>query len=294
MTRVLLTGATSFLGVSLSRRLLESGCVVDAVVRPTSTLERLAGLPVGIYPGSGDVAHLSMVLDEVHPDCVIHLAGRYVRSHSPGQVAELVDANVRLGAELLEAMTLTGVRRIVTVSSAFQHYDSDGYRPLNLYAASKQAFEAVLAYYADAGLVDPVTLVLFEVYGPGDWRPKLVNAAVDAALSASPLDLSDPAHLLDLIHIDDVVEGFVRAINLTADRPRSGRRYALGSGRPMTVKEIVDTVETVTGCPIIRRWGAYPVPARNIETPWDGPLLPGWAARLGLEDGIATMLEVSG
>ncbi len=265
---------------------------MDALVRPTSPLERLAGLPVAVHPGPGDVTHLGQVMDQVHPDCVVHLAGRYVRSHTPDQVADLVDANVRLGAELLEAMTLTGVRRVVTASSAFQHYDFDGYRPLNLYAASKQAFESILAYYADAGLIDPVTLVLFEVYGPGDWRPKLVNAAVDAALTDSPLDLSDPALLLDMVHIDDVVEGFVRAIDLTAKRAGAARRYALASGKPRTVAEIVDTVETVTGRPVTRRWGAYPVPARNIETPWDGPSLPGWTARLGLEEGIATMVEV--
>ena len=88
------------------------------------------------------------------------------------------------------------------------HYGGEAYRPLNLYAATKQAFSDLMAYYTDAGLLRAVTLVLSDTYGPDDHRPKVLNLIRDAALKGETIALSDGEQDYDVVHIDDVVRAF--------------------------------------------------------------------------------------
>ena len=75
---------------------------------------------------------------------IIHLASLYLASHRPDQVADLVNANILLGTSLLEAAKLAGVRWFLNTGTIWQNYQSpecsDEYHPVNLYAATKQAF----------------------------------------------------------------------------------------------------------------------------------------------------------
>lgn len=291
MTKVLVTGATSFLGVSLIRHLVAGSHTVAALVRPSSPVERLAGVGVEVYRAEPGVTALGSILESVGPDCVVHLAGRYVRSHAPTDVGELVDSNVRFGAELLEAMSLAGRPRIVTTGSFFQHAGGGSYEPVNLYAATKQAFESILSYYAGVDGLQSTTLVLTDVYGPGDWREKLVNVAVRAARTGEPLLLSEPTQVMDLVHIEDAVRGLALAIADPAPSPDGVARFSLGSGHPMAVGAILDVIEELVGRPLDRHWGAYPMPDRAVRMVWDGPMLPRWMPSLDLRTGLETLVR---
>jgi nucleoside-diphosphate-sugar epimerase len=291
VSRVLVTGATSFLGVSLIRYLVAGGHPVVALVRPSSPLERLAGTGAEVHIVEPGVSALGSALESVGPDCVVHLAGRYIRSHAPTDVGDLVDSNVRFGVELLEAMRRVGRPRIVTTGSFFQHAGGGPYEPVNLYAATKQAFESVLTYYVEVDRLQATTLVLTDIYGPGDWRQKLVNVAVRAARTGEPLLLSEQTQIMDLVHIDDAVRGLALAIADSGPSPGRSDRFALGSGHPTSVGAVLDLIEELVGRPLDRHWGAYPVMDRAVETIWDGPVLPGWKPLLDLRTGLETMVR---
>jgi nucleoside-diphosphate-sugar epimerase len=290
---VLLTGGTSYLGLALAGRLTAAGHRVTAVVRPGSDVARLQRLdpPPRVVVHDGDTVSLVEAVAAARPDVVAHLASAYRREHSVADVEPLVVSNILFGTQLLEAMHRAGCRRIVAAGTYFQHFDTDGYRPLNLYAATKQAFEDVLTYYVDAHRLEATTLVLYDVYGPGDDRPKLMNAIRKALVGGEPVSLADRAVEIDAVFVDDAVAALETAVGLLDHGALPGtHRFAVSSQERCTLSELVSTFEEVAGRSVPVVWGGYPTPERSIVIPWTGPPLPGWEPRWSMRDGIRRFL----
>lgn len=281
----LVTGATGFVGRHLTRALIARGWTVHALVRPTSTAPVEGATP---HSYDGTTESLRAPLAEARPDVVFHLASHFLVQHRPEQVTGLIESNVLLGAQLAEAMVGGDCRSLVNVGTGWQHYQQAAYDPVNLYAATKQAFESVLEYFVQARQLHVMTLKIFESYGPGDLRPKLLNLLYQAATSRQAIDLSPGEQQLDLVYIDDIVSAFLCA----AERLRPGgvaahERYALSSGRAIRLRDLIPLMEQVLGQSIPVRWGARPYRPREVMVPWSGgEPLPGWRPVVSLEDGL--------
>ncbi|MEK9753100.1 MAG: NAD(P)-dependent oxidoreductase [Rhodospirillaceae bacterium] len=290
MTGVLVTGITSYLGLNLAAELARQGHQVHGLVRPSSDRSRVQAL-IGLtdlHTFDGDMGNLLAIMDTVKPDTVIHLATRYLRDHIPAQVAELVDTNVKFGAQLLEAAARAGTTSFINAGSFFQYFDVPEARALNLYAATKLAFEEVVAYFRDARGIRATTLILYDVYGPGDWRPKLMHAIRGAAETGKPIPLPAEPPGVDMVYIDDAVAAFVQACRLMTTAPEKvdGKTFAVSSGQVHALTDIVAAYEAASGRKIPVDLGTYPTPARTISAPWRGPALPGWTAEVSLAEGI--------
>jgi nucleoside-diphosphate-sugar epimerase len=274
----LLTGVTGFIGGKLARRLADDGWDVHVITRPSS--EGTADYPRHLYDGS-----LSSLVDAVQasrPDVVFHLASLYLAGHKPDQVEDLVASNILLPVQLAEAMVGAGVTRLVNTGTAWQQHEGAAYNPVNLYAATKQACTDLLRFYHEALGLSVITLKLFDTYGAGDKRRKLVQLLVEAAASGQPLGMSPGEQILDLTHVDDVVDAFRRAAELIleADRPRWDDY--LVSGERFSVRALADEVGHIFGSPVRAEFGARPYRAREVMVPIEpGPdqMLPGWAPR---------------
>jgi len=191
-------------------------------------------------------------------------------------------------------MAESGTRRLVNTGTSWQYDEQGTYRPVCLYAATKEAFEDIARFYAEANGIECVTLKLFDTYGPNDPRPKLFNLLSRAAGGQELLKMSPGEQLLDLVYIDDVVEAFVLAstMPLQGDGPIWGD-YAVSAGRRLTLKELVATYSRVTKKAINAEWGGRPYREREVMVPWStGTILPGWRPRVSLEDGIRKIFEV--
>ena len=146
--RTLMTGSTGFIGRHLASLLIENGHEVYSVVREQTNLQRLVpGVDARLYDGGID--SLSSILKTTKPDIVIHIAARFQDRHAPGDVEALIEGNITFGALLLESMVQSGTRCLVNTSTSWQHYQGRDYSPTCLYAATKQAFEALIRYYVD-------------------------------------------------------------------------------------------------------------------------------------------------
>jgi nucleoside-diphosphate-sugar epimerase len=236
-------------------------------------------------------AEIGTCIAEAAPTTVFHLATQYVSDHRPDQVAELIAANITYGALLLEGLRQAGVRRLVQMGSAWQRYHAveDAYRPVNLYAATKQAFEDLLAWYVDAGHLDAVTVRVADTYGLGDTRRKIVSLLIEAARDGIPLELSPGEQRLDLLAVEDVVAALLRAEELVGPGHQA---FRIGADRTLTLRELADLIGTLVGRRVPARWGVRPYRSREVMRPWDGgTLLPGWTAGTELRQGLQRLVD---
>ena len=69
-----------------------------------------------------------------------------------------MSSNITFGTQLVEAMVANGCYQFVNTGTSWQHYENDEYNPVNLYAATKQAFEDILRYYVETSALRVITL----------------------------------------------------------------------------------------------------------------------------------------
>ena len=289
--KVFLTGATGFIGSQLAQRLVAEGHEVAIVVRPESQLNILqAVLPrIQVHVYDGSYASLLHALQAAQPELVIHVASLFLAQHKPEDVARLVESNLNFPTQLLQAMSDLGIRCFINTGTSWQHYQNQAYNPVNLYAATKQAFEALLAYYVEAQGFRAITLKLFDTYGPGDTRPKLFSLLRKTARSGETLRMSPGEQLLDLVYIDDVLDAYLLAMARMPEVTKA-ECYAVSNPARLSLRELVRIYGETVGRPVSVEWGGLPYRPREVLELWTGKeVLPNWQACVALADGIARM-----
>ena len=295
--KALVTGATGFVGSHLTRKLLSEGWEVHILLRDKSDTQKLNDLQdkIQTHRSDGRTTTLVQIFQQAKPDVVFHLASRVQSGHRPEEIEDLVSSNITLGTQLLEGMLQSGTRYFVNAGSYWQYFESGSYNPVNFYAATKQAFQDLLRFYTETSSISALTLVLYDVYGPEDTRNKLFQLVETASQSGEPLAMTPGEQYLDLVYIDDVVEAFCQAARLLQTNSQGDREecYAVTSGRPLRLKEVVAIYQRVTGKTVPVVWGKRPYRNREVMRPWKGTPLPGWKAGIDLETGIQRMTTLS-
>ncbi len=257
---------------------------MSAIVRPTSDTSRLTN--IRLLVDDGTIEGLSTQLADVKPDVTFHLATRFVPAHAPDQVGQLLEANIGFGTRLAEALLSSSPdTTVVNIGTAAQHYESRKYGPLSLYAATKQAMADIMTYYAELTPLRVVTLSLYDTYGVGDTRTKIVQLLAKATLTGEKLLMSPGKQLIDLLYVDDAIRGLVRASELAEDEKMT--EYAIRSGNPVPLTELVTLFEQASGREVPVEFGAQPYRDREMLTYWDAGLtIPGWEPRITLDEGL--------
>ncbi len=252
--RVLVTGASGFIGSYLCRALAARGDEVLALHRPTSILAGLDGLPVRRVVGDMlDPASLARAFDTV--EVVFHTAAP-MRPEADGRTA--IEAHVLGTRNVVQAARQAGVRRLIYTSSVAALGVPDvpattpaqnapllderhvwNYIPERWpYAYAKHASEQEILRAVEAGL-QAVIVNPSVVFGAGDWyrtkRSLVAYLARGALLPVIPGGLN-------VVHIDDVTAGHLAAL----DRGRTGERYILG-GENSTLPELLRITAQVVG-----------------------------------------------
>jgi nucleoside-diphosphate-sugar epimerase len=174
-----------------------------------------------------------------------------------------------------------------------QHFDTDGSRAFNFYAATKLAFEDMLAYYAEAFDFSAVRLTLCDIYSESDTRRKLMTDIVAAWADRATLKLRSNEVWVDLIHVEDAARAFLQAAYLLENGsipPGALFHYSISSERDISATELIALFECLGGRKITVERNHNGGSSRTMR-PWRGITLPGWEPRVTIEDGIVRILE---
>jgi nucleoside-diphosphate-sugar epimerase len=296
--RVLVTGASGYIGRHVAAAFAARGSEVHALVRPPSRLEPLLELvpEVRVHRCDNSMEDVPAIVRASRPGVIVHLAARVTAGPEPGELTDLVRSNILLGTHLLEAQHQSGGGGFINTGTFWQHAGSRGSLPVNLYAATKQAFETILQYYASVGRVRAMTLVLYDVYGPADPRGRLISQLHDALRTGQQLPLSQGRQQLEMVNVADVAAAYVRAAELMGKSHRFGHcpRFGVTSTAPRTLRDVVATYARVAGRRPPVQWGGRPYREREVMKPRRFRRLPGWAPALTLEEGLRLVLQGDG
>lgn len=283
--RVLVTGASGFVGRRVVAALSDDGWEVHACARR-------------VLSGSAGTWHAADLLDPaaarglvtaVRPTHLMHLAwcvtpGRFWTD--PSNV-DWVEATLRL----CRAFAAAGGMRIVAAGTCAEYEAGSGVchetdtaiAPTTLYATCKAATASVLSQWSADAELDFAWARLFHLYGPAEPQGRLVGDVVDALRAGRPVDVSAGTQVRDYLHVDDAAEALAALLLSSLTGPVN-----VGSGEPTSVRAIVELLSAEAGEPDLVRFGA--------EASSESPLLvadierlrsTGWAPRRPLGAGLA-------
>jgi UDP-glucose-4-epimerase GalE len=267
---VLVTGGAGYIGSHAAKALKQSGyevVVFDNLVAGHREAVRYGDLVVG------DITDLDAVrraLREHRVWAVMHFAAFLDVGESVREPAKYYRNNVTGALTVLEAMSLEGVALFVFSSTCATYgepietpiSESHPQTPINSYGESKLAVERALPHFERAFGIQSVALRYFNAAGADpdgeigeNHSPEIhiIPRAIEAATGGPGLQVfgddyptPDGTCLRDYIHVTDLADAHVKALEAIAETGRS-TVYNLGTGRPHSVRQIIDAVERVSG-----------------------------------------------
>ena len=235
------------------------------------------------------------ILQREQPIAVLYAGGSQNGRDDAAALEELGLSNVILPA------AISGLLRdhapaccFVTYGTSWQTGENGEEEPFNAYAASKTAAEAFLRHFAMDG-VRSATLRLFDTYGPGDRRNKVVNLIADAIARRSDLAMSSGGQVIELVHIRDVLAATDATLATLRDTPPGRHRvYAVRSGEPVTILQVLETMLCIAGiekADFIRP-GVHPYRRRErFHLFPDAEVPPGWKPAVPLAEGLRELID---
>ncbi|MBI2624445.1 NAD(P)-dependent oxidoreductase [Candidatus Parcubacteria bacterium] len=302
--RVLITGATGFVGANLARALVQQGRQVAVITRQNSNPWRLAEVQGSLEQHVADLADapaLRQIVQKVQPTVIFHAAAASVYGDQvPATESEMVRSNLIGTMNLIRACADINYRCFVNTGSSSEYgpktepmVETDLAAPRDIYGVTKCAATHFAAAVARQEHKPILTLRLFSPFGPYDDPRRLIPTAIVAALTSRDIKLARPEIGRDYVFIDDVVAAYLAAVERA--RENEGEIINIGSGRQTTLEETVATLFTLVKSPGRALWGAAP------GSPQDNPLWQadiekarerlGWQPRVAFREGLRQTVE---
>jgi nucleoside-diphosphate-sugar epimerase len=294
VSRVLVTGASGFVGAPLVETLLADGHEVHALTTgPRKPDER------GIHWHRGDMLDPSIapVVDEVRAERLVHLA--WDVSHgcfwTALENAEWVEASLRL----LRAFAHAGGRRAVMVGSCAEYAwggdqqldeRNSAIDPGSLYGVCKDALRRIASAYADEAGLELAWGRLFFLYGPREQPERLVPAVIRSLISGVRVATTAGTQVRDFMHVQDAAGALAAVLQSDLTGPVN-----IGSGQGTSVAEVLDILGAVTGAGDLIDRGARPAlgsePARIVANVGRLAGEVGYRPAISLRDGLAASVD---
>jgi nucleoside-diphosphate-sugar epimerase len=286
--KILITGATGFIGQHLIKRLLKKDLSLVAIIREESDASKIDSR-VKIFRYANNIDTLITLFQNERFDGVIHLASLFLASHKSQEIPSLILSNIQYGTELLEASKLTRTKWFINTGTFWQHYHDEPYNPVNLYAATKQAFEDIAKYYTETSDLIFTTLKLNDTFGPDDTRNKIFNLWHRLSHTNDSLEMSPGEQIIDICFIEDVIDAYEVLMKHITHNVESvkNKTFLIHGQNTMSLQELAKIFEDSTGTTLNIHWGGREYREREVMTPCKHiETLPEWKPRHTLQEAI--------
>src|SRR4051795_13189734 len=272
---VLVTGGAGYIGSHAAKALRRAGHRV-VVYDNLSAGHREATLGAPLIVGDiGDVDAVRTAIRESGATAVMHFAAWLAVAESVSDPAGYYRNNVTGTLGTLQAMALEGVKHFVFSSTCATYgepkevplHEDLPTNPINAYGQTKLAIEHALPHFERAYGIRSIRLRYFNAAGADpegelgeDHSPEVhvIPRAFEAAIAGAPMYIfgedyptPDGTCLRDYIHVTDLADAHIRAL-VHLEKGGASGSYNAGTERPSSVREVIDTVERVTGKPVNR------------------------------------------
>lgn len=284
--KILITGATGYLGSRIARALLREGHAVIALKREKSSLRKIEKIASQLqFLNSEQLDFEKLFQENKGIDAIIHLATCYGRHHE--SMSEIFAANVSFPLRLLEAANQAGVKVFLNTDTTLEPF-------LNSYALSKNQFMQCGKFVAERGPIHFVNIRLEHFYGEGDDETKFPTHVIKSCLrNLTELKLTQGEQQRDFVHIDDVVSAYITLLRASpALAPYS--TFDLGTGKTVSIRAFVETVHRLTGSTTQLNFGALPYRAGEVmhsEADTKALSALGWCCRYDILTGLRQVIE---
>ena len=288
-SRVLVTGASGFIGRRLCRRLRELGADVQPASRQPAPEPETVWNQVDL--GTPDRAR--RLVEALRPDVVFHLASQVNEARERAVVLTTFHANLASTVYLLDAAAEAGCRRFVQTGSLEEPEPGDPVStPTSPYAAAKWSASAYGRMFHQLWGTPVVLARLFMVYGPEqrDLTKPVPHTIASLLLGQEPR-LTSGKRPVDWVYVDDVVEGLVRVGVVPA---LEGQQVDLGTGRLVPVRTVVEQLYATLAPGKEPPFGTVPdrpMEQVRVARTEESEELLGWAPVVALDEGLERTVE---
>ena len=298
--KVLVTGATGFVGACLTRRMVEQGDEVHVFSREKSNRWRIADLAdrlVDHFVDLTDADCVQIAIERIRPDGIFHLA-TYGGFADQQDTTAIVGANFLGTINLLRASERVGFQFFINTGSSSEYgikqepmRETAIAEPIGDYGVSKLAATAFCQSEAVQKNLPIFTIRLFSPYGYWDDPKRLIPYVIQSFLKQEAPRLSTPHSVRDYIFIEDIL----RLYQHIAQAPHLPTGiYNAGSGRQTSLGEVVDLIREIVGSKVAPAWGSVGV-KRTEPAVWladtDKTRQIGWQAAIDLREGLRRTIE---
>jgi nucleoside-diphosphate-sugar epimerase len=293
--RILVTGASGFIGAHCVREFLGRGHEVAILAVPEDPLSRLENVLSRVKAIRGTLDELPRgAISDWQPEACLHLAwyaepGKYLDAE---QNVDCLTGSLAL----LRALIADGCKRFAGAGTCFEYEmresmlrETDPARPATLYAAAKLSLCETgqkLALQKDTKFAWGR---VFYPYGPQEDSRRAVPGVIGALLDSRPFPASSGEQVRDYVHVEDVAAGFATLLETGAEGVHN-----ISSGAPVSMRKLFTLIGERLGKAELIQFGAFP--PRTYEPPFVGGdnarlRALGWKPRYTLDSGLAQTID---
>lgn len=305
--KILITGASGFIGAHLTEKLVEMGFVPLLLLRKGSNLKRLSRFSNRVQIFESDLADFPKVKELVKktkPQIIIHLAGFGVHLYTDNSIKivdSMIETNVRGTYNLLLACKNIGIELFINTGSCFEYgskktpfTESSVLNPCNIYGATKTASTFIAQQFYKDLLLPVTTFRPFTVYGPGQESSRFISTVIHKCIQNQKIELTSESIVRDYIYIDDVVNAYLMVLEKKENVLGEIINISTGKGsKLLSVAQLIKKLSNRKNTQIAI--GAFPKRPGEVHSlignPEKAKRLLKWEAKHSLEQGLRKTIQ---